>query len=249
MSPALPLFAQLRRYTLATLTAAEIAADLAGVIEIDNPDMDPADVEAFDPVEIERGHLMTLPANSKMNQLKAEQPTEKYAAFKQEILKGGRARRRHAVQRRGRRLQPIQLRFGQDGQTDFITRAYSSASNGSPSRRATASSRTGCRKCELAALSPSRSGMFGFGMDTRHVDPTKEANAQNIHLNNGTATYSREYAKMGLDWRREREQAYLEAQFDRELEKKYGPLKAQPALPSPAKDTAEPDDDDDAEGR
>jgi capsid protein len=37
ITPALPLFAQLRRYTLATLTAAEIAAMLAGVMQTNLP--------------------------------------------------------------------------------------------------------------------------------------------------------------------------------------------------------------------
>ena len=37
ITPALPLFAQLRRFTLAVLAAAETAADFAGVLQTDAP--------------------------------------------------------------------------------------------------------------------------------------------------------------------------------------------------------------------
>ena len=56
ITPALPLFAMLRRYTLAVLGAAEQAALPSGVIYTDAPaDAEAAGVEPMDEVEMERG--------------------------------------------------------------------------------------------------------------------------------------------------------------------------------------------------
>lgn len=80
----LPLYAQLRRYTLAVLRASESAAIPSWIIETTG---DPAtDPEAFDTVETERGMGLTLPKGSKMSQLKAEHPTSTYPQFKREIV-------------------------------------------------------------------------------------------------------------------------------------------------------------------
>lgn len=87
MTQALPLFANLRRFTLATLTAAEVAADFAALIESQTPPDDGVgDVSPFDAVEIERGMMTTLPAGWKMNQLRAEHPTTTYDMFKRELI-------------------------------------------------------------------------------------------------------------------------------------------------------------------
>ena len=87
LTPALPLFAQLRRYTLAVLTAAETAADFAGVLYTDGPASDEPDAVApMDTIDLERGMVLTLPAGWRMGQAKAKQPTTTYPEFKQEIL-------------------------------------------------------------------------------------------------------------------------------------------------------------------
>jgi lambda family phage portal protein len=90
-TPALPLFAQLRRFTSATLTAAEVAAMLAGVLETDLPPGEPyAGVnaeDAFDTIELVRGTLLTLPSGYKASQFKPEQPTTGYEAFVSAKLK------------------------------------------------------------------------------------------------------------------------------------------------------------------
>ncbi len=54
ITPALPLFAQLRRFTLAVLAAAETAADFAGILYTDAPAGGEADAaEPFEPIELE----------------------------------------------------------------------------------------------------------------------------------------------------------------------------------------------------
>ena len=85
--PALPLFAQLRRFTLAVLAAAETAADFAGILYTDAPAGGEADAaEPFEPIELEKRALVTMPGGWKMAQMQAEQPATTYAEFKHELL-------------------------------------------------------------------------------------------------------------------------------------------------------------------
>jgi len=71
----LPLFAQLRRFTLAVLGAAETAADFAGVLYTDAPANGEADaIEPMDTIELEARALLTMPGGWKMGQVRAEQP-------------------------------------------------------------------------------------------------------------------------------------------------------------------------------
>lgn len=86
---ALPLFAELRRYRLAVLAAAETAADFAAVMysDADAFSDEPDESEApFSTINLERRAMLTLPAGWKMEQLKAEQPTTEFNAFSEAIL-------------------------------------------------------------------------------------------------------------------------------------------------------------------
>lgn len=90
-TPALPLFAQLRRYTLAVLLAAETAANFtavlqtqAGAFESDTDGIE--DLEPFDLLQIDRGMLTSLPRGWGMNQMKPEQPTTTYEMFRNALL-------------------------------------------------------------------------------------------------------------------------------------------------------------------
>jgi len=87
ITPALPLFAQLRRSTLAVLGAAEAAADFAGILYTDAPANGEAEqVEPMDLVELERNMLLTMPGGWKMSQVQPMQPGTAYGEFKREIL-------------------------------------------------------------------------------------------------------------------------------------------------------------------
>lgn len=87
IGPALPLFAQLRRFTLATLSAAEFAASQNGVMETSSAAIaDPDDVEALDSIPFDRNGWLTLPRGWKLNQLKAEHPTTTFEMFKKQII-------------------------------------------------------------------------------------------------------------------------------------------------------------------
>jgi lambda family phage portal protein len=92
ITPALPLFAQLRRYTLAVIEAAETAADFACVIQTDSmPDSDSAPSgqygTAFETMEIDKGMMITAPAGYRMAQFQPTQPTAMHDTFCKTILK------------------------------------------------------------------------------------------------------------------------------------------------------------------
>lgn len=90
LTAGLPLFAQLRRYTKAVLTAAETAADFAVLLKTDYPaDGEDPSGEPFDTIELERGLMTTLPAGVTAEQFKAEQPTTTHKEFKGELLREG----------------------------------------------------------------------------------------------------------------------------------------------------------------
>lgn len=89
VTTALPLFAMLRRYTLATILAAEVAADFAVVLKtivnaFDNATATPQN--PFESVDIDRGMMTALPYGYEMQQMKAEQPTTTYEQFRNAIL-------------------------------------------------------------------------------------------------------------------------------------------------------------------
>jgi hypothetical protein len=87
ITPALPLFAQLRRYTLAVIAAAETAADFAAVLFTDAPANGEAQaLEPMDVVELEKRMATVLPDGWRLGQIEAQQPTTSYAEFKREIL-------------------------------------------------------------------------------------------------------------------------------------------------------------------
>lgn len=83
MAPALPILNQLRRFTSATLTSAEVAALLSGVMKTTlGPDEAPIrGTRYYDTVDLVRGTLLGLPAGWDVQQFRPEQPIAGYAEF------------------------------------------------------------------------------------------------------------------------------------------------------------------------
>ncbi len=87
ITPALPLFAKLRAFTLSTVEAAQTAANYTAVLQTSQtPDNGP-NGEALDTLEIERNMMTVLPDGYSLGQFKPEQPTTTYPQFKAEIIK------------------------------------------------------------------------------------------------------------------------------------------------------------------
>ena len=92
--PALALFAQLRRYTLAVLTAAETAADFSmwmkTPLSVDEINGDGDEIEVpnpFDLFPLQRNIVTTLPDGYDIGQTKSEQPVTTHEMFIRTILR------------------------------------------------------------------------------------------------------------------------------------------------------------------
>jgi len=217
ITPALPLFAQLRRYTLAVLSAAEAAADFAGILYTDAPASGEADaVEPMDLVQLERNMLLTMPGGWKMAQLDPKQPATTYAEFKREILNeiarclnlpfnvaaGNSSGYNYASGRLDHQTYYKAIRIDQA----FIAARVLDRILATWLREYGLS-----RDLDIAAAHQ----WFWDGLE--HVDPYKEANAQRLRLEDNTTTLSHEYARQGLDWEAELRQRAREKSFMREL--------------------------------
>ena len=240
VTPALPLFAQLRRFTLATLAAAETAADFAGVMYTDGPAIAaPDDVEAMDAVELERNAMLTLPRGWKMGQMKAEHPGTTYDMFTTRILN-----------EIARCLNmPFNVAAGNSAGYNFASGRLDHQTYFKSIEVERSEWEVQCLdrilsawfdEAALAEVLPGNMGAMDelphtWHWDGReHVDPKKEADATNVRLANGTTTYAREFAAAGLDWEQE-QQAQAEAlgltvEEYRELlvAKLFGPATAEP---------------------
>ena len=224
LTSCLNLFAQLRRYTLAVIRAAEIAADFSAMLETDAPaatDDEADDPTPFETLEIERGMMSVSPRGWKLKQLQAEQPTTTYRDFKHEVL--NEIARCLSV--------PFNIAAGNSSN-------YNYASGRLDHQTYYKSLKVEREHCESIVLNhiyaswldeavlvpgllPEGLGPYGdwphqwFWDGQEHVDPAKEATAQATRLANHTTTYAQEYARQGQDWegalrQRAREVALLE---------------------------------------
>lgn len=86
--PALPLFSQLRRFTLAVLGAAESLANIAYTIQTPGSTIDEDDsgVSEMETIELEARVATVMPTGYQLGQTKPEQPSTTYPEFKREII-------------------------------------------------------------------------------------------------------------------------------------------------------------------
>ena len=207
LTPALPLYAMLRRYGLATLSAAEIAALFAAMLKSQlPPDDDTEALTAFDTQSIERGTMTVLPDGYDITQLKAEQPTTNYEMFERAILRqiarclhiprsiaaGDSADLNYSSGRLDHQVYHWMIQtdryFLETAVLDRIFREWIA---------------------EVQIVAPDLTAGLERGKVPRHtwnwdgfkhVDPEKEANAQHQRLLNGTTTLQRECAEEGYSF-------------------------------------------------
>jgi len=224
LTPALPLFAQLRRFTLATLTAAETAAEFAAIIKSNLPPDEDEVTDPFAEVEISRGMMLTLPDGRDITQFKAEHPTTTYGDFKREIL-----------QEIGRALQLPRAFVLLDASN------YNYASGRLDRQAFDRTVETERDQCEYQALrkvfrawlseAVLVEGYLPAGLDYEqlprrvrwlwrqlgHVDRKKEADGAAADLANCTTTLAAECARNGDYWEEVLEQQAVESARKREL--------------------------------
>ena len=244
LTPALPLFAQLRRYTLAVVAAAETAADFAAVLFTDAPANGEAQaLEPMDVVELEKRMATVLPDGWRLGQIEAQQPATAYGEFKREILNEiarclNLSYNIAACNSSGYNYASGRL----DHQTYFKSiRVEQAHLAGAVLDRVFDAWLSEARLLAeftylRAAGGPIPRQWFFDG--TEHVDPAKEANAQATRLASNTTTLAAEYARQGKDWETELRQRAAERRLMKELGL------ADEAAPTPEEET-----DDDADER
>jgi lambda family phage portal protein len=223
ITAALPLFAQLRRFTGAVLESAEAAANIAGILKTTAPPEQAASLEPFYPVKLNRGSFIAIPEGWDMQQASSASPNATYQMFKHEIINEiarclsmpfnvaacnsasynyASGRLDHQVYNRSIRVKRslIEHRVLAKIFAAWIEEAML-----------------------VPGIVPDSAGQPSDWTKTwawdsgEHVDPLKEANALAIKLANNMTTFASEYAKMGRDWKVELRQRAAEQAFIEEL--------------------------------
>lgn len=202
----LPLLGQMRRYTLATIAAAETAADVAAFMETQQSPEDPEDWEPLDAVDFEKRMLMTLPRGWKMSQLKAEQPVNTYPGFKREVINeygrergvpynvaaGDSSSYNYASGRldhqKYNRSQKVERHDGELLVVNKTFKAWWAEARLADPRI----------PAELRGLRKPPPHSWNWDGDDE-VDPQKTANGEQTKLRSGTTSRRRAYARQGLD--------------------------------------------------
>ena len=240
ITPALPLFAQLRRYTLAVIAAAETAADFAAVLFTDSPANGEAQsLEPMDVVELEKRMATVLPDGWRLGQIEAQQPATSYAEFKHEILNEiarclnlpyniaacnssgynyASGRLDHQTYYKSIRVEQAHLATAVlDKIFDAWLEEASLVESLLPTARYAATSGSVEGGSRSRRITPTGRWWQWFFDGTEHVDPAKEATAQAKRLAAHTTTLAAEYAKQGKDWETELHQRAKEKQLMAEL--------------------------------
>ena len=263
ITASLPLFSQLRRYTLATLTAAEIASMLAGILKTTLPPGTEAVGMPTDwhMVELVRGALMSLPQGWEATQFRPEQPTTTYGDFKREILNecgrgtgaplnvvsGNSSGYNFSSAKCDRNLYEDGLRIDRYDFADDVLNPLFVAWVG-------AAKAAGLIAGELPAVSTWRVTWHFDGFSP--LDQNKDATADDTRIKNGTSTYAEVYGAYGQQWDEQFEQMAVEKAKAEELGLPWpilSPVAAAPMTPADAADpalddTADDEPIDDAEG-
>lgn len=248
---ALGLLAQLRRYGMAVLQAAELSACLTAVLETDYPPGSTEiadDLEGFEVTDIKRGMFQMLPAGVRLNAFRSEQPVTGYGEYCIQVLKeicrcipipfaiamgdssdsnyaGGRL----DVQGWVRQVTIKRSRYEQS--LNRIFKAWLDE----------ASKIEGYIPIEDLGP-PNRWRLTWFWDGFGHVDPQKEASATDMALRNLTTTLERFYASQGLDWREQISQIKIELEACKEAGVPHPAVTPAPA-PAMGKNGANPLDE------
>ena len=243
--PALPLFAQLRRYTLAVIGAAESAANIAVLMKTNAPaGGEAAEVEPMTEMEFSPNMAVFTPEGWEPSQIRAEQPATTYDMFKREILNEiarclnmpyniaacNSSGYNYASGRLDHQTYYKSIRVEQSHVESVVLDRVLDA------WLAEAVKVFGI---DLGQITDASHQWFWDGHE--HVDPAKEANAQATRLASNTTTLAAEYARSGKDWETELRQRAKEVALMKEL----GLTVAQTAPASTPQDQVKEDDNGD----
>lgn len=253
ITPALPIFAQRRRYTLATLEAAEQIANIAGVLQTDAPaDGEADDVTPGETMDLERGQLMALPYGWKFGQADPKQPTATFVQFQNAII--GEMARCFRM--------PFNVAAGNSSSYNYASgrldhQAYAKAIKVERAEivdvmldpifwawfEEAALVRGLLPKEARTAQYRERLRTTWYFDGSGHVDPVKEAQGQKIRLETGTTTLAIEAAREGHDWRELVDQRATEQEYMRSKGLALGDAQA------PGQSPPDPGDESDLEDK
>ena len=244
ITPALPLFALIRGYTLSVVKAARTAAMMAGILYTDAAGGDADEVEQFLAIDMEDNALLTMPNQWKMQQMKAEQPVTGFGEFIKTCLM---EIARCVCMPRSIAMGSSEGLNYSSGRLDHQT--YFRAVGISQSEvEITACDRILSAWLNEAAMVgdviPDGLGLFGdwdhlwFWDAPEHVDPEKEANAALSLLEGGLLTEAEYNARGGKDWEQVQSQRAKELGITVE---EYQTIKRNKLLGPPARPTSQPD--------
>ena len=249
LTAALPLFRMLRQYNLAVLSAAQAAADFAAVLYTDTMaddlgsayDDSGVAVSPMDRINLQRNTMMTLPAGWKMDQLDPKHPSDNHSDFIKGVL-GEIAR----------------CVCGTYGIVSGDFSGYNYASGRLDSQvyhKAITVDRSLWEHValdrifhewlrEYRLIHPEVNieeypDFEWFWDGFPHVDPMKEANAEQVRLGDKTTTYAEVFAKQGKDWRSEFRQMAKEQAEAKRLGLVLNPEKATGASNVPEEEIEE----------
>ena len=223
--PALELFAHLRRFTNATVTAAETAANFAALIHTNSPGSDngAAEMPAWETMPIVNGTIMSLPDQWDATQLRPEHPTTTYAEFEKRL-----------VNQIARALDMPYIVAAMDSSAasyssmrgDYLVYRKAIGTLRADLERHVLDRLLGAWLDEAAlvpgliprGLPPISQWTWSWTWDGfEHVDPSKEASALETALRTHTTTLAAEYQKKGKDWRQELNQRAQEIAVMKDL--------------------------------
>jgi capsid protein len=243
IAPALNLFGQLRRFTLAVLSAAEAAANASWLLVSQGRDVEPVDIDPMDTINLEHGSGMTLPAGWDMKQIDAKQPATTYAEFKRQIL--NEIARCLNMPLNVALADSSQYNYASgrlDHQTYFrcieVDRYDLGVKVLSPIYRAWDDEYRRTAGAVISTGSPAEADAHEWYFDGfEHVDPNKEASAKGEDLKNLADTYQNIYGRKGIDWRKAFRDIAEARKFAKELDIPLpAAAPAQPAAPAADED-------------
>jgi lambda family phage portal protein len=214
LTPSLASFMHLRRFLLATITAAEHAAALSAIYtaDADRTDDGVDSLADADEIPIEAGMFMTLPLKGQVTQLRSEHPNATYVDVKRENLSDA-----------GRPLNmPANVILANSSEYNYASGRLDHQTY----YKYMATVRQWLVRCMVdpmirpwyreTTMLRRFDGLGDYGVrlpshtwhwpGREHVDPLKEAMAEKTRLENGTLTFADVCAAAGHDWRRKIDQ-------------------------------------------
>jgi lambda family phage portal protein len=261
LTPGIPLCNQLRRYSLATLTAAEVQASLTAFLKSDLPadyTGQPTSVSTdaedyFDALEIVRGMMSTLPPGTDVVFPSNTHPHGNYEAFKAanltEIGRGVHAPRNVVLgDSSGYNFSSSRLDLIIYGGAIKVERRRLRPRVLDRVFRAWLAEAALVPDYLPADLPPVSEWVWSWQFDGRpSIDPAKDASAAQMRIAMGLSTYAEELSEEGRDWEETFEQIAREQKRAKELGVTLAyAAAAAPAAPAAAPPPDEEDDEEDA---